>query len=321
MSRELKTGFVAIIVIALFIWGYNFLKGENIFAKNQRHFFVEYNNIQGLKKSSSVTINGLQVGSVVGIKFNTDPEKKGKLVVELLIEDDFEFSKNSIAKIYSASLMGGQSLAIIPSYEGDLAVDGDSLKGEVESDIFSSVGEKLNPLQAKLENVIVSADSLLLGLNQTLTKESRKSLNRSIKGLEFTITDVRKTLGSVNQLLDSSKVGIKNTFDNTRIITENLMKLSDTLVNANIGLTIKKAQASLDYVNQLMAGIQKGEGSLGKLVKDDAMYNNLTNMSKELEELIREMKLNPKRFVHFSLFGKKAVPYNPDTNKKNETNN
>ncbi len=321
MSRELKTGFVAVVVIALFIWGFNFLKGENIFAKSQRHFFVEYNNIQGLKKSSSVTINGLQVGSVVDIKFNTNPEKRGKLIVELLIENDFQFSKSSIAKIYSASLMGGQSLAIIPSYEGEMAIDGDSLKGEVESDIFSSVGEKLNPLQAKLENVIVSADSLLVGLNQTLTIESRKSLNKSIKGIEYTINDFRKTLGSVNQLLDSSKVGIKNTFDNTRVITENLMKLSDTLVNANIGMTIKKAQESLDYVNQLMVGVQKGEGTLGKLVKDDAMYNNLTNMSKELEELIREMKLNPKRFVHFSLFGKKAEPYNPDKNKKAEIKN
>ncbi|WP_347174784.1 MlaD family protein [Polaribacter uvawellassae] len=321
MSRELKTGFVAVVVIALFIWGFNFLKGENIFAKNQRHFFVEYNNIQGLKKSSAVTINGLQVGSVVDINFNSSPDKKGKLVVEMLIENDFQFSKNSIAKIYSASLMGGQSLAIIPSYDGELAVDGDYLTGEVESDIFSTVGEKLNPLQAKVESVIVSADSLLLGLNQTLDVKARKSLNNSILGLEFMLADVGSTLSSVNQLLDSSKVGIKNTFDNTRVITENLMKLSDTLVNANIGLTIKKAQASLDYVNQLMVGIQKGEGSLGKLVKDDAMYNNLTNMSKELEELIREMKLNPKRFVHFSLFGKRAVPYDPEKNKKNETSN
>ena len=320
MSRELKTGFIAVVIVALFVWGFNFLKGENIFAKNQRIYFVEYDNIQGLKKSSSVTINGLHVGTVVNIEFNKDPEKKGKLVVELLIENDFEFSKKSIAKIYSASLMGGQSLAIIPSYEGELALSGTYLAGEVESDIFSTVGEKLNPLQAKLESVIVSADSLLLGLNQTLTIESRKSLNRSIKGLEFTIGDIRKTLGSVNQLLDSSKVGIKNTFDNTRVITENFMKLSDTLLNANIGLTIRKTQKSLDYINDLMAGIERGEGSFGKFVKDDTMYNNLTNMSKEMEELIREMKLNPKRFVHFSLFGKKAVSYDAKKNKNNETN-
>jgi len=320
MSRELKTGFVAVVIIALFIWGFNFLKGENIFANGQRNFFVEYNNIQGLKKSSAVTVNGLQVGNVVDIKFNSDPEKKGKLVVEILIVNDFEFSKNSIAKIYSESLMGGKSLAIIPSFEGDIAESGDFLKGEVESDIFSSVEEKLNPLQSKLESVIVSADSLLLGLNQTLSIESRKSINRSIKGLEYTISDVRTTLGSVNQLLDSSKVGIKSTLDNTKVITENFMKLSDTLVNANIGLTIKKTEQSLDQINLLITGLNKGQGSLGKLLKDDTMYTNLSNASKELEELIREMKLNPKRFVHFSLFGKKAVPYDPEKNKKTETN-
>lgn len=320
MSKELKTGFIAVAVIVSFVWGFNFLKGQNIFAKNYRTFFVEYHNIQGLKKSSPVTINGLQVGSVVDIRFNQDPAKRGKLVVELRIENHFEFSKKSIAKIYSASLMGGQSLAIIPSYEGELAVSNDYLIGEVESDIFSTVGEKLNPLQAKLESVIVSADSLLLGLNQTLTIDSRKSLNRSIAGLEFTIGDVRETLGSVNQLLDSSKVGIQNTFENTRVITENFMKLSDTLVNSNIGLTIKKAQRSLDYVNKLLKGVENGEGSFGKFVKDETMYNNLTRMSQEMEELIREMKLNPKRFVHFSLFGKKATPYDEEKNKKNQTN-
>jgi len=316
MTKELKTGFVAVVIIVLFIWGYNYLKGENILSPNLRHFYVEYNNIQGLKKSSSITINGLQVGKVTDIKFNSDPTKRGKLVVELLIEDEFQFSKSSIAKIYSASLMGGQSLAIIPSYEGDIAVSGDFLKGEVESDIFSSVGEKLNPLQAKLENVIVSADSLFLGLNQTLDVKARKSLNNSILDLEYTISDIRKTITSVNELLDSSKVGIKNTFDNTRIITKNLAQLSDTLVNANIGQMIAKAQISLEFINEIMAGVQRGEGSLGKLVKDDAMYNNLTSMSKELEELIHEMKINPKRFVHFSLFGKRAEPYNPNKNKE-----
>lgn len=320
MSRELKTGLIGVIIIALFVWGYNFLKSENIFAPNVRHFYVEYNNIQGLKKSSSVTINGLQVGKVVAIKFNKKPDKKGTLVVEILVDNDFEFSNKSIAKIYSASLMGGQSLAIIPSYEGDIAVSGDYLKGEVESDIFSAVGEKLNPLQAKLESVIVSADSLLLGLNQTLTIETRKSLNRSIMELETTITGIGKTVGSVNEFLDSSKEELGVTFGKTRHILDNFAQLSDTLVNANIGLTIKKAQTSLDYINKLMEGVENGEGSFGKFVKDTRMYDNLTRMSKELEELIREMKLNPKRFVHFSIFGKKATPYDPKNNKNNKSN-
>ncbi len=321
MSKELKTGIVVLLIIALFFWGFNFLKGQNLFEANARHFFIEYNNIQGLQRSSPVSINGLEVGKVADIHFNEKEGKRGSLVVEIILENDFQFSKKSIAKIYSSSLLGGQSLAIIPNYEGALAVSKDTLKGEVESDIFSTVGEKLNPLQAKLENVIVSADSLFLGVNQVLNKKTRESLNRSVKNLEYTISGVRKTVASVNQLLDSTSVDLKETVRNTKYITENLSKVSDTIVNSNIGGIMRRAEQTLVSVNSLLDGIDKGKGSLGKFINDDAMYNNLTNVSKELEELLREMKLNPKRFVHFSLFGKKAKAYDPEKNKENKTNN
>ena len=320
MSRELKSGIIAIIIIALFVWGYNFLKGKDLFEANTRRFYIEYNNIQGLNEASIVTINGLKVGSVIDIHFNKNPEKRGKLVVEIMLENDFEFSKKSIAKVYSASLMGGQNLAIIPNYEGEMAESGDYLKGEVESDIFSTVGEKLNPLQAKLENVIVSADSLFLGVNQILNKNTRASLNKSVKNLEYTIAGVRKTVESVNKMLDSSSTDLKETVRNTKYITENLSKVSDTLANSNLGGIMRKAEQTLVSVNSLLEGIDKGKGTLGKLVNDTAMYDNLTNVSKELEELLREMKLNPKRFVHFSLFGKKAKAYDPEKNKANTTN-
>ncbi|AZJ31344.1 MULTISPECIES: MlaD family protein [Tenacibaculum] len=321
MSKELKTGIVAVVVIALFIWGYNFLKGQDLFSANTRHFFVEYNNINGLNEASSVTINGLKVGKVDEIRFNQNPDKKGNLIVKISLDTDFNFSKNSIAKIYSASLMGGQNLAIVPKYDGEVAKSGDYLNGEVESDIFSSVGEKLNPIQAKLENVLVGADSLLIGFNQVLDEKSRKSLNRSILGLEGTIYDVRKTLASVNTLLANNKENLNKTFENTKKITDNFSKVSDDLAKANLGESVKKLEATLANVNGLLANMKSGKGTLGKLMTDDKMYTNLTNASKELEELLREMKLNPKRFVHFSLFGKKPKPYNEENNQSNTSNN
>ncbi|MGG6230637.1 MlaD family protein [Tenacibaculum sp. SDUM215027] len=320
MSKELKTGIVAVVVIALFIWGYNFLKGQDLFSANARHFFVEYNNINGLNEASSVTINGLKVGKVDEIRFNESPDKKGNLIVKISLDTDFNFSKNSIAKIYSASLMGGQNLAIIPKYDGEIAQSGDYLKGEVESDIFSSVGEKLNPIQAKLENVLVGADSLLIGFNQVLDEKSRQSLNRSILGLEGTISDVRKTLASVNTLLADNKGNLDATLANTKKITDNFSKVSEDLAKANLGESVKKLEATLVNVNGLLANMKSGKGTLGKLMTDEKMYNNLTKASKELEELLREMKLNPKRFVHFSLFGKKAKPYNDENNTKNVSN-
>ena len=236
------------------------------------------------------------------------------------MDNDFQFAKNSIAKIHASSLLGGQSLAIIPSYEGEMAVSGDYLQGTVEANIFSSVGEKLTPLQAKLEHAIVSTDSLFQGINQVLKKKTKESLSNSIIELGHIITSFRKTIKSVNQLLDSSSANIKGTLKNTELLTAKIVKISDTLLNANLGVSIKKMDTTLTNINLLISELKNGKGTLGKLMTDEQMYTNLTKASKELEELLREIKLNPKRFVHFSLFGKKARPYNGNNNKKNINN-
>ncbi|SNR61647.1 MlaD family protein [Lutibacter flavus] len=312
ISRELKTGVVAVTVIALFIWGYNFMKGLNIFDGPIKTYYTEYSNVQGLNTASVVTINGVEVGKVVNINFNKDVDKRGNLIVEFSVENDFEFSKNSVAKIYSASLMGGKSLAIVPSYEGETAKPGDFLQGEIESDLFSSVTEKLNPLQAKVENVIKSADSLMTGLTDVLDVKSRQSLKASILELNGTVSNFKSASESINKMVKENDEKISKTLDNAEKMTANLSKLSDTLMNANIGATVKNIESTINSLNKVLAGLEAGDGSLGKLLKDEAMYNNLTNASKELEELLNEMKLHPKRFVHFSLFGKKEKAYNPE---------
>ena len=320
MSKELKTGIVLIIIIVGFIWGFNFLKGQDFFKPNKRFYNVEYTNVGGLTEASLVTINGLKVGKVEDIDFNDKIEKRGHLVVRFSLENDFEFSQNSVVKIYSPNPLSGSNLAIIPNFTGEPAVSGDFLKGEIESSLFTSIGEKLDPIQAKLENVIVSADTFFKRINSVLDKRTSESIKRSVKGLEFTIVDIRKTLSSVNSMIDSSSVSFKETLVNTKNITENLLKVTDTLANSNIGEIIRKAEISLTSVNSLLKGMDEGKGTLGKLINDDAMYNNLTNVSKELEYLLREIKLNPKRFVHFSLFGKRAKSFNEENNKNNKTN-
>ncbi|NOR29323.1 MAG: MCE family protein [Lutibacter sp.] len=316
MTREVKTGIVAVSVIALFIWGFNFMKGLNLFDGPSKTYLTEYNNVQGLNTASVVTINGVEVGKVVSIKFNKEPEKRGQLIVEFSVETDFEFSKKSIAKIYSASLMGGKSLAIVPSYEGEMANPGDFLQGQIESDIFSSVTEKLNPLQAKVENVIVSADSLMTGLTDILDTKSRNNLKKSISELNETISNFKNISESVDQLILDNEEKLAKTLASADVTMKNLSKLSDTLVNANLGVTIQNIETTITSLNKILTSVEAGNGTLGKLLKDEGMYNNLTNSSKELEELLREMKLHPKRFVHFSLFGKKDKGYISEENKK-----
>lgn len=320
MSKELKTGIAAVIILCLGYWGFNFLKGQNLLEPASRVFYIEYDNIQGLNKASTVSINGLQVGKVSEINFNTDIKKRGKLVVKIALDNDFEFSKNSVAKIYSTSIIGGESLAIIPSYDGEPAVSGDYLKGEVESDIFTSVGETLNPLKTKVERVIIGADSLLIALNDVLDVKSRDSFKKTILGVETTVSSLNETLSSFNTMIDSTKLDIDLALENTKKITANFVKVSDTLTKVNFGQTVKTLQTALVNINGLLSGIENGKGSLGKLATDDTMYNNLSKASKELGDLLRDMKLNPKRFVHFSLFGKKAKPYEEEDTEKSTSN-
>jgi phospholipid/cholesterol/gamma-HCH transport system substrate-binding protein len=320
MSKELKTGIAVVLILCLGYWGFNFLKGQNLLEPASRVFFIEYDNIQGLNKASTVSINGLQVGKVSEINFNTDSSKRGKLVVKIALDNDFKFSKNSVAKIYSTSIIGGESLAIIPSYVGDIAVSGDYLKGEVESDIFTSVGETLNPLKTKVERVIIGADSLLIALNDVLDLKSRDSFKKTILGAETTVSSLNETLSSFNTMIDSTKLDIDIALENTKKITANFVKVSDTLTKVNFGQTVKTLQTTLENINGLLSGIEKGKGSLGKLATDDTMYNNLSEASEELAALLKEMKLNPKRFVHFSLFGKKAKPYVEENTKENTSN-
>jgi phospholipid/cholesterol/gamma-HCH transport system substrate-binding protein len=160
ISKELKTGIIAVITIAIFIWGFNYLKGVHIFEKD-RVFYVEYINVQGLVNSAPVTINGLKVGIISDIYF--DPQNSGKLIVKFSLINDFKFSKNSIAQIYSPDFISGKSIKILTSVEGELAKSGDTLIGNVETGILGALNDQIAPLQSKVESFIISADSLVTG--------------------------------------------------------------------------------------------------------------------------------------------------------------
>ena len=312
MSKELKTGIIAIIIIAISIWGFNFLKGQNLLASGSRTFKVEYVEIGGLTKSSAVTINGLKVGKVDNIEFDDSKEKRGQLIVTFIVDNDFEFSNKSIVKIYSPSPISGSNLAVIPSYDGELAVSGDFLKGQIEESLFNSIGERLNPLQQKIERVIVRADTLFSGVNEILNNKTIDGINNSVSNLSGAITDIRKTIQSVNLMIADSQENLKFTLENTKNITENFSKVSDSLSNVDLNKIINKAEEAVSNFNEMSRKINSGEGTIGKLINDKRMYVNLEAATKELEELLRDIKLNPKRYIHFSIFGKNPEPYSEE---------
>ncbi len=315
LSKELKSGIIAIIALILMYWMYNFLKKQNMFTTDTV-FYSEFDNIQGLTPASVVTINGFNVGNVKTIQFN--PEKKGKLIVQFSMNENFSFSKNSITKI-TPGLMGGAELSIIPSYEGEKAVSGDSLKGTSDAGMLNSLTDKLAPLETKLNATLADADKLLVNFNSILDDKTQQDLKSAIANLNSTLQHFKGASISLEKMLAESQPKINSLLTNADGAIANFQTLASDFQKADLAgslnQTMSKLNTTLEKVDVLMANMNNGEGSIGKLLKDEGLYNNLENASKELEELLREVKLHPKRFVHLSVFGKKDKGYIKDSTK------
>lgn len=306
ITREIKTAILVIASILLFIWGYSFLKGKDLFT-DYRIFYVQYENVEGLAASAPVTINGLVVGKVTKISIDNT---NGKLIVELQIKSDFPVSKSSLVAIYEPGLIGGKQIQIIPNYEDKvLAKTGDTLQGTVKKGLTDLVGEKLTPLQEKVERTVVSADSLLTSLNKVLDAKTKANLKSSIAHLNQTMAQFSDASKSVNSILDGNKEKIDVTMTNLNKVSSDFSKISDSLSKANISRTVKNLGETLAKVDKIMDNVQSGKGTLGKMMTDEALYNNLDKTSKELELLLQDLRLNPTRYVNVSLFGKKNKPY------------
>ena len=305
VSREIKTAVLVIISIILFIWGYSFLKGKNLFD-NSNKLFVVYENVAGLATSAPVTLNGLTIGKVNSITINPD----GKLLVELHITTDFPISKSSIAEIYDSGLVGGRQIAIKPNLlDKNYTVSGDYLQASSKLGLTDALAQQLEPLQAKIQELLVNADALFTNVNDILDTQTRQNLKISIASLNTTLSEFSVASKNINELLVENKSKFNNTLKNVDKVTGNFATISDSLAKANLGQTVKNLEKTLAKVDKIMAELEQGKGTMGKLIKDETMYTNFAKTSRELELLLQDVRLHPTRYVNVSLFGKKNKPY------------
>ena len=305
LTREIKTAILVIISILLFIWGYSFLKGKNLFDTSNK-LFVVYENVAGLAPSAPVTLNGLTIGKVNAINIQTD----GKLLVELSITNDFPISKSSIAEIYDSGLVGGRQIAIKPNLtDTNYTKSGDFLQASSKLGLADALAQQLEPLQSKLQLVLENANLLFSNVNEVLDANTKQNLKGSIAELNKTLSEFSVASKSINELIADNKSKLNSTLTNFDKTSSNFAKMSDSLAKANLGQTVKNLEKTLANVDKLMAEMEQGKGTLGKLMKDETMYNNFSNSSKELELLLQDLRLHPTRYVNVSLFGKKEKPY------------
>lgn len=316
ITREIKTAILVIASILLFIWGYSFLKGKDLFT-NYKTLYAEYDNVEELAQSAPVTINGLVVGKVSKITIN---EVTGKLLVELQLKTDFPISKTSKASLYSASIIGGKQIAIVPNLADKTpAEDGETLQSEVKLGLTESLGGKLEPIEQKLNKMLLNIDNLVTGLNNVLDKKGQEDLKKSLAELSQTMEQFHKASGTLNTILDTNKGQINGVVTNFNKMSNNFNKISDSLNKADLGKTVRNLNQTLAKVDGIMSNLNSGKGTAGKLLNDDALYNNLAKTSKELELLLQDVRLYPTRYVNVSLFGKKNKPYVAPTEDANST--
>ena len=306
LTREIKTAILVIASILLFIWGYSFLKGRDLFT-NYKTLYVEYDNVEELSASAPVTLNGLIIGKVNKITIN---ETTGKLLVELQLKTDFPISKTSKASLYAPSLIGGKQIKIIPNLEDKvLAEDGETLGAAVELGLTESLGGKIQPIEEKLNLMLANINTLVTGLNNVLDKKGQEDIKKSLAELSQTMEQFHRASGTLNSILDGNKAQINGVVTNFNKMSNNFTKISDSLNKADLGKTVRNLNQTLAKVDGIMSNLNSGKGTAGKLLNDDALYNNLAKTSKELELLLQDVRLYPTRYVNVSLFGKKNKPY------------
>lgn len=313
-TKEIKAGLIAILAIVGFIILFQFMKGKSLFTTDNI-FYAKFDNVEGLEASNPVSINGLKVGQVDQIIPITEADGKIHFVVKVTVDDNFEFSKRSTLEIFEPGLMSGKEMRVNLAYGSPMAKDGDTLKGAFKLSMMNNISSQVGPVKDQLQIVLKRVDSLMMNANAMTDAQNQQAIRALLSSLNRTVTSFESTSQQTNALLANNDPRIQQVLDNANLATisakstiDKYGRVADEVDVQKLNNTIDKLSLTADKLNGIIAGIQNGEGSLGKLTKDEQLYNNLNESSANLNNLILDLKANPKRYLNFSVFGKNSTP-------------
>ena len=312
-KREIGIGLIFIVALALFIWGFSFLKGFNLF-KEQRVIYAVYEQVSGLDRANPVSINGLKVGQVSDIYF--EPGFSGNIIVEITVETQIPIPRNSVALIYSSDLMGSKAIDLKLGDDSLYISNGDTLSTRVEASLKEAVNQQIAPLKLKAEELIMSIDSVVTVIKAIFNEKAKENLSNSIASIEQTFANLESASYNLDTLVAAQKTKLSQIMINLESITStiseneenidniltNFSSLSDSLAKAEIPRTFVKIDRVMGDVALIVEKINNGEGSLGMLINDEELYKDLQESAEQLHLLMEDIRINPKRYVRFSLF-------------------
>ncbi|MBP6687522.1 MAG: MCE family protein [Lacibacter sp.] len=308
VSNETKVGALTVIAVTLLILGFNFLKGKTILKKSNV-LYARFPDVLSLEPANQVKIKGYRIGNVY--KINKLDKDVSEVVVTINLLDDINIPSNSVA-IINSSLTGTSSISIIPGDSKTFLAKGDTLRSTNNPDILSKVMTSIDPVMANIKQAVDSLKLVLSSVNSMFDENTKSNL-------KHTIANLKTTSDNLSVMLNSKNGALAKTLTNVETFTTNLNtnneKLNTTIENFKTTsqklseLQLKETVANLNNsITQLQGILQKAnskDGSLGMLINDPKLYNNLENTSRSLNILLDDFKLHPKRYVSFSVFGKK----------------
>ncbi len=302
LSKEIKAAFFVLTTILLFIFGFNYLKGSSILDK-QKTIYAVYDEVDGLLVGANVMINGLSIGNVTELDFLPNSTK---ILVTLKVKDKLNFSSKSTASIYETGVLGGLAISITPVFEKESIIKtGDTLKSNVRPGLTELINRQIEPLSRQLQSTITSVDSIFTGASNVLNKQTQEEIKESISVLTSAIKAIKNSSIIIEQTLTSKNTQINNTIDNFEKISSNLSNVSDDLNSFGLSTLLSNLQVSVDGIGSIVNKLESDNSTIGKLINEDEVYNNLNSSIESLNILINDIKANPKKYVHFSVFGRK----------------
>lgn len=302
LTKEIKTSIFVLFSVLLFIFGFNFLKGTSILDK-QKTVYAVYDEVDGLMVGASISVNGLAIGNVTSLEFLPNSTK---ILVTLKLKDKLRFSPNSTATLYETGLIGGIAIAIDPVFEnGNIIKSGDTLKSVIRPGLTELINEQIQPLQKNLQSILISVDSLFLGITNIMNKDSQNNLKVALDEMTSAISSINSSAIILEKTLKNNDLKINNTIGNIESISSNMEKITDSIAKTNLKQTISNLEKSIEGINKSIQDLNSDSSSLGLLIRDDEFYKKLNSSVNDLNQLLIDLKNNPKRYVHFSIFGRK----------------
>lgn len=302
LSKEIKAAIFVLTTIILFIFGFNYLKGSSLLDK-QKTLYAVYDEVDGLLVGANVMINGLSIGNVTDLDFLPNSTK---IVVTLKVKDKINFSSNSSATIYETGVLGGLAIAIEPIFQKGLVVkSGDTLNSNIRPGLTELINRQIEPLQRKLESTLTSVDSIFSGASYVLNKETQNDIKESINILTSAVSAINNSSLIIERTLTEKNTQINNSIDNIESISSNLSVISKELNDFGLTSVLSNLEKSLEGINTIVDNLNSENSSLGKLISKDDVYENLNLSIENLNLLISDIKTNPKKYIHFSVFGRK----------------